>query len=123
MQHYLEHARETLSAFERLIEKAQEVEHEELAIATRCIVRLRDAMVADRRQGDDWNGRQQETLDRVNSMLSVAISAEFPLVGVRWERLCMLRDALRELIGDWEKMPPSPRKEKAPSLQSDGASR
>ncbi len=103
MERPLEDARRALLMYRRLIEQAQDLEHEDLAKATRQLVAVRDRLIAERRRGDGWTRQAQDDLDRVNSLLSVSTSAEFPLVGVRWERLCMLRDALERLIGDWER--------------------
>ena len=98
-------ARMALQAFERLVDQAQDLEHEELAQATRRLVGLRNGLIAERREHGPAFDRQPD-LDRINALLSLAASAEFPLVGVRWKRLCSLRDALKELVGKWEGRPP-----------------
>lgn len=103
MQKPLEEARRALELYRRLVDQAQDLEHEDLAKAIRQLVAVRDQLVAERRLANDWSARQQEDLDRVNSMLSVSSAAEFPLVGVRWERLCLLRDSLSQLIAGWDR--------------------
>ncbi|HRO60424.1 MAG TPA: hypothetical protein PK177_14865 [Burkholderiaceae bacterium] len=102
MDELIRHGRASLDAFEHAIEKAQDLEHEDLARAVRHLVDLRDALICSRRQG--WPFGAQQHLDCVNALMSLASSAEFPMAGVRWRRLCSLRDALKDLIDEFERM-------------------
>ncbi|HYH21396.1 MAG TPA: hypothetical protein VD995_22540 [Azospirillum sp.] len=64
-----------------------------MAEASRCLVRMRDGLIARRRAGEEVGQR----LDHVNAVLSVAFGGEYPLVGVRRKRIEKARDLLRGL--------------------------
>lgn len=86
-----------LESVEALLQERDPAEsYEPIAEAVRCVIRLRDQLIAEGRRGAPVSAR----LAQVNSLLSLAASAEYPLVGVRWKRLCMVRDALRQLLSD-----------------------
>lgn len=89
--------REALSAFETLSGSAEARTHETMAGAVRCLVRMRDLLIEERRRNGGDVG-VQDKLVRVNSILSMAVGAAYPMVGVRPERLHMTRDALRDLL-------------------------
>lgn len=90
---------EALAACERLLEEKKPAEsYEPIAEMSRCLVRLRDQVITEQRNGASVRPR----LDRVNAIVSLAASTEYPLVGVRWDRLCMLRDALRDLLQEMQ---------------------
>lgn len=86
-----------LDALETLIAHRPEATHEKLTEVMRCLVRLRDSLIDERRR-EPHNTSNEERLRAVNSLLSLASSAEYPLVGVRWERICATRDVLRSLL-------------------------
>lgn len=89
-----------LEAAEDLLqEQDPEGAYERIAAMVRCVIRLRDHLIAEKRQG----GAVSRSLTQVNSLLSLADSAEYPLVGLRWERVCTVRDALRQLLSDLER--------------------
>lgn len=88
--------REACEKFDLLFAERPQLTHEKLADAVRCIIHLRDALIEQHRTGTSTK-RDDDRLSSVNSLLSLASSAEFPLVGVRWERIVALRDALRDL--------------------------
>jgi hypothetical protein len=85
------------AAFDAIVGRRPDVTHESLAAAVRLIVALRDSLVDERRSGRFDPGRQ-ELLDRVNAVLSLAASAEFPLAGVRWERILAIRKEMHALL-------------------------
>lgn len=68
-----------------------------MAEVSRCLVRLRDALIDRRRAGD---AQAAERLEHVNRALSIAFGAEYPLVGVRRQRIEATRDQLRTLLGE-----------------------
>lgn len=88
--------RAACKAFDAIVAARPEVTHDRLAAAVRLIVSMRNALVNERRSGRFDSGRQ-ELLDRVNAILSLATSAEFPLAGVRWERIVAIRQAMHDL--------------------------
>jgi hypothetical protein len=69
--------------------------YDDLAAAVRHVVRLRDGMIAERRRGDAIGDR----LGRVNSILSQMVAAEYPLDGIRRERIQKVREQLVSLLG------------------------
>lgn len=89
--------RKAAKAFDMIVEDKPQTTHERLAGAVQCIVRLRDALIAARRADASAQGNDK-FLVSVNSILSLASSAEFPLVGIRWERVIAIRDALHVLV-------------------------
>lgn len=90
-------ARAAVEAYTPLAERSSPITHERLAGAVRCVIRLRDALIDGRRRGLDV----EERLRRVNSILSLAVSAEFPIVGVRHERIVATRESLSRLVSDF----------------------
>jgi hypothetical protein len=68
--------------------------YEELVQAVRCIIRLRDELIEATRT-DSPGARDR--LAQVNAVLSVVTGGEYPLVGIRRERICQARDALAKL--------------------------
>lgn len=88
---------EALHSFEHLLERKPDIDHAMLANAVSKVVVLRDALVEDRRAGN-FTKRDEQRLMKVNSVLSFAFSAEFPLVGIQWERIEKTAEALRSLV-------------------------
>jgi len=91
--------RKAHEAFERVIDDRPHLTPEKLTAAVRHVIEFRDTLIAERRSGE-FGARRQTLLDRTNSLLSLSTSAEFPLTGVRWERITAVRDALKALAGD-----------------------
>ena len=87
--------REGLEALDHVLEHRPDHVHDEIARATRCIVHVRDELIAARRAGD---ARYGDLLGHVNSLLSVLIAGEFPLAGVRWERMKRARDEYEHVL-------------------------
>lgn len=88
--------REGLAALDHILEHKPDHVHDEIAGATRCIVQVRDALIAARRRGAPAG--EGELLGHVNSLLSVLIAAEFPLAGVRWQRVKQARDEYEHVL-------------------------
>jgi hypothetical protein len=88
-----EQCRHCIAKLAHILEGRPEHLHAELTEAVRAVVALRGTLLAQRPNG----GREQERLNCVNSVVSVLVGAEFPLVGVRWQRVEMARDALCRL--------------------------
>ncbi|MBP2292776.1 hypothetical protein [Azospirillum rugosum] len=68
-----------------------------MAEASRCLVRLRDGLIARRRAGDEGASAR---LAHVNAALSVAFGGEYPLVGVHRNRIEKTREQLRKLLDE-----------------------
>ena len=65
--------------------------YDDLAEAVRCLVRLRDELRTRSREGASA-GRVQ----RCNAILSMVIGSEYPLAGIRRDRVQQARDHLAE---------------------------
>lgn len=86
-----------LKSVEALLQEQDPAEsYEPIAEAVRCLIQLRNHLIATGRRRSLHSAR----LVQVNALLSLAVSAEYPLVGVRWQRVCMVRDELRQLLSE-----------------------
>jgi hypothetical protein len=85
-----------LAALDRALDDRPDKIYGDLANAVRCLVRLRDELIAERRRsgGAAGDGR----LERVNAILSVVSGGEYPLEGVRRERIEQAREELTRLL-------------------------
>ncbi|MGE5269472.1 MAG: hypothetical protein ACM3JG_07345 [Thiohalocapsa sp.] len=68
--------------------------YDDLANAVRHVVRLRDGLIGEQRQGNGVGDR----LGRVNAILSHLVGAEYPLEGIRRQRIEKVRDELKSLL-------------------------
>src|SRR4029078_12800254 len=66
--------------------------------ATQCVVRYRDALIAECRTAPD--AEKTQALRDANSVLSLMFGTQYPLEGVHWDRLSKARDALKALARD-----------------------
>lgn len=85
-----------LALIEKLLAERPEKVGQDFSAATRCLVALRDRLVAAVRE----HGTPQERmrLDVVNRVLSAVQAGHFPLGGVPWKHIEAARDQLRELL-------------------------
>ena len=84
-----------LDALDEVLASSQPPEKDLIAEATRCVARYRDALIDEKRSGD---AAAERRLPEVNALLSELVAAEFPLVGVRRQRIEAARDAYRALV-------------------------
>ena len=91
--------REALARLDHLLRDHPAQLAAELTDAVRAVVGLRDAMIARRNRAGRATAIDQR-LERVNGVLSALISNEFPLTGVRWQRIERARDALRDILAE-----------------------
>ncbi len=89
--------RTALHALGRALEDRPDKVYDDMVAAVRCLVRLRDTLINERRAGKG-TPEHDERLRRVNAVLSMAVGGEFPLVGVRKERIKKARDEVEELL-------------------------
>lgn len=87
----LECCEETLHALDRVLdERPASIQPICLAL-TESVVRLRDTLIEAHRANGN-TGR--ELLTHTNSILSLAFSTQYPMLGVQWEKLKKAREAL-----------------------------
>jgi hypothetical protein len=85
-----------VAALDEVLAEHPDKINDELNEAARCLVRTRDGLIDQRRQGENV----QSHLDQVNAILSVVVGSEYPLVGVRWDRVQEARNGLAALLAD-----------------------
>jgi hypothetical protein len=85
-----------LRVLDRVLEEPPDRMTGDLPAAVRGIVCVRDWLIA-RRRAEPGSPEVQERLDRTNAILSVVTAGEYPLVGVRRQRIVEARDALAAL--------------------------
>lgn len=86
-----------LAGLDRALDERPEKIYDDLAQAVRCLVRLRDELIAARRR--DGRTAGDDRLERLNAVLSVVSGGEYPLQGVRRERIEQAREELARLLG------------------------
>jgi len=69
---------------------------EEFSHAVQSTVRLRNRISEARRHTEPLP--EQLSLDRVNAIISMMSSIEYPLAGVHWPRIKQVRDSLRQML-------------------------
>jgi hypothetical protein len=87
--------RAAIAAIDRALEDRPDKVYGDLADVVRALVQLRDHLIATQSEGANI-GR----LDRCNAVLSLVIGAEYPLEGVRRDRIQQARDQLASLLDD-----------------------
>ena len=80
------------AALERALQDQPDKIYDDLAEAVRCLVQLRDELMTEQRA----EGRR-DRLDRCNAILSMVVGGEYPLAGVRRERVQKAREELAPL--------------------------
>lgn len=93
------HCRDALRRIDHVLSEKPDRHHDHLLEAVRCLVTMRDHLIARRRAGDE-SDPLLEDLEHVNAVLSVLHSGTFPMVGVRHERLEKARACLARLVGE-----------------------
>lgn len=83
-----------LEALEHALADRADNVYEDMVEASRCLVRLRDELIDRLRRGEAGAGAR---LTRVNAIVSMVTSAEYPLAGVRKARIREACAALRDL--------------------------
>lgn len=86
--------RAAIAAIDRALEERPDKVYRDLADVVRALVQLRDHLIAKQ------EGANIERLERCNAVLSLVIGAEYPLEGVRRDRIQQARDQLTSLLQD-----------------------
>jgi hypothetical protein len=84
-----------LEALDRALAGEVSPEKDPIAVATRCTAELRDELITQLRRGDP---DAEPLLVQANALLSDLVAAEFPLAGLRRDRVEKARDAYRRLL-------------------------
>jgi hypothetical protein len=87
--------RAAVAALDHALEDRPDKIYHDLAAAVRCLVQFRNELTARRREGEPNDG-----LERCNAILSMVIGAEYPLAGLRRDRLRKARDELASVLGE-----------------------
>jgi hypothetical protein len=85
--------RAAVAALERALDDRPDKIYHDLAEVVRCLVKLRAELTAARRKGE-----AADHLERCNAILSMVIGGEYPLAGLRRDRLRKARDELVTLL-------------------------
>jgi len=86
-----------LSALDRALEDRPDHVYSDLVEAVAGVTAIRDALIAERRAG---GGTEMERrLARCNAVLSLVVGGEYPLQGVRRDRVQQARDELASFCG------------------------
>ena len=93
--------REALARLDHLLREHPAQVAAELTDAVRGVVALRDEMIERRDRAGPEPGVDNR-LERVNAILSMLIGNEFPLIGVRWQRIERARNALQDILSEEE---------------------
>ena len=87
--------RAAVAALDRALDDRPDMIYHDLAAVVRCLVKLRIELTAARREGEPG-----DRLERCNAILSMVIGGEYPLAGIRRDRLQRARVELASLIGE-----------------------
>jgi hypothetical protein len=87
--------RAAVAAFDRALEDRPDKIYGDLVEVIRCLVELRTDLTAKWRDGEPG-----ERLERCNAILSVVVGGEYPLEGVRRDRMRKARDELASLLDE-----------------------
>ncbi len=94
---FAEQCKEAVASLDRLLETSPYPRFQELDVAERAIVRLRDGLIERLRQADASAEipRLRGLLDRANIAVSLVVGIEYPAAGIRRQLLEMARDVLK----------------------------
>lgn len=88
---------DAIAALDRALHERPDTLYDDLTRAARCLVALRDALIADRRAGLP---EADAHLQRANALLSLVVGGEYPVAGLHRDRLQQARDGLDRLRQD-----------------------
>lgn len=88
---------QALEAIETVLQERPVAHMREIAHAVDALVRVRDRLIEfDHEQGLSPEARLH--LDKINAMLSVIASLEYPLAGLHWQRIEKVRKGLDQML-------------------------
>lgn len=99
----LQSGRDALGILDRMVAERPADHFQPMSEAVRKLIEMRNGLIAHHRA--DGGGKPPEgSLSDLNAMISVAIGAQYPIVGIKRERIEQTRDALRDWINRHESM-------------------
>ena len=87
--------RAAIASLDRALDDGPDKIYHDLADVVRCLVQLRSELTATRLEGEPG-----DRLERCNAVLSMVIGGEYPLAGLRRDRLQKARDELASLLDE-----------------------
>lgn len=88
---------DALKSIETVLDERPGEHLKEISQAMRSLIRIRDRLIDfDRERGLSANA--VEHLRQINAMISVVASLEYPLAGLRWQRVELVRDGLAQML-------------------------
>lgn len=91
------HGDAAIAGLDRAIAERPRADASILATVTRDLCLVRDELVRRRREGDR-SAAAEERLARLNTVLSLVLSAHFPLGEIRWTELEQGRSWLADIV-------------------------
>ena len=88
-----------VDALEHALTERPDQIYDDMVKVVRCLVSLRDDLIGRCRDGTA-PPEARDLLNRTNAILSLVVGGEYPLVGVRRERIELARDAVKSLLED-----------------------
>ena len=97
-----EQSGEAVATLEQLLEIRPHLRYQEVDVAERAIVRVRDNLIDQLRQEDsEAEARRLRTkLERLNVAISLIVGVEYPAAGIQQQLLDQAYDALKEALAD-----------------------
>jgi hypothetical protein len=90
-----------LGALDRAIEKHPNTPEPLMLEVTRCLVKLRDALIHEHRSRPTTEVARE--LAHANAVLSLVHSVHYPLAGIHWEKLKQVRESFAQLAQELQR--------------------
>lgn len=90
------HGDAAMAAIRQLDHDDIDLVKQQLNVALMQLIAMRDALIAARRAG----GPCDEWLSRTNAIISVLFGTEYPLAGLKQQRVTETREALERLLAE-----------------------
>jgi hypothetical protein len=91
--------RDAVAALDHALRDRPDRIYDDLVRAVRCVVQFRDALI-EALDDTEAPPALADRLVRANAILSVLVGGEYPLAGLREDRIRNARDALRALLDE-----------------------
>jgi hypothetical protein len=97
-----EQSNEAMATLEQLLQLQPHLRYQEVDVAERAIVQVRDNLIDQLRQeNSEAEARRLRTkLERLNVAISLIVGVEYPAAGIQQQLLDQAYDALKEALAD-----------------------